>query len=130
MLDLMRSSHVGLLPTWADTYGYSVLEAQAAGCPVITTDIRALPEINDDRQGWMIPVPRDDRGNGLLATAEARRRFSEVLEAGLEQAVDTILADPASIATKGALALRRIATLHSPQRHGEVLREIYDQALA
>lgn len=130
VLDLMRSAHVGLLPTWADTYGYSVLEAQAAGCPVITTDIRALPEINDDRQGWIIPVPRDDRGNGLLGTAEARRRFSEQLEAGLEQAVEAILADPASIVTRGKVALERIAMMHSPQRHGERLREIYDAALA
>jgi glycosyltransferase involved in cell wall biosynthesis len=41
VLELMKKSHVGLLPTYADTYGYSVLEFQAAGCPVITTNVRA-----------------------------------------------------------------------------------------
>lgn len=56
VLELYKASHVGLLPTWADTYGYSVLEAQAAGCPCITTNIRALPEINNDEIGWMINI--------------------------------------------------------------------------
>jgi glycosyltransferase involved in cell wall biosynthesis len=38
---LLRTSHVLCLATWGDTYGYSVLEAQAAGCATITTDLRA-----------------------------------------------------------------------------------------
>lgn len=54
VIELYKNSHVGLLPTWADSFGYSVLEAQAAGCPCITTDIRALPEINNDDIGWVI----------------------------------------------------------------------------
>src|SRR5690606_873447 len=57
VLDLFKKTHVGLLPTWADSFGYSVLEAQACGCPVITTDIRALPEINNNDIGWLIKVP-------------------------------------------------------------------------
>ncbi|MDI3521542.1 MAG: hypothetical protein PWR04_1530 [Anaerophaga sp.] len=57
VLEIYKQSHIGLLPTWADSYGYSVLEAQAAGCPCITTDIRALPEINNDEIGWVINLP-------------------------------------------------------------------------
>lgn len=56
VIELYKNSHVGLLPTWADSFGYSVLEAQAAGCPCITTDIRALPEINNDDIGWVIKI--------------------------------------------------------------------------
>lgn len=59
VLELMKSAHVGLLPTFADTYGYSVLEFQACGCPVISTDVRALPEINNNEIGWMIKVPKN-----------------------------------------------------------------------
>ncbi|NML06236.1 glycosyltransferase family 4 protein [Sphingomonas sp. G-3-2-10] len=129
VLDLLRQAHVGLLPSWADTYGYSVLEAQAAGCPVITTDIRALPEVNDDAQGWVIPVPKDPRGNGLTGTADERRALSAAIEAGVEQAVTAILADPASVAAKGAKAFARIATMHSPEAHGLRLRTIYEEAL-
>ncbi|WP_072160057.1 glycosyltransferase, partial [Pluralibacter gergoviae] len=46
VMHYISRSHVGLLPTWADTYGYSVLEFQSHGVPVITTDVRALSEIN------------------------------------------------------------------------------------
>jgi glycosyltransferase involved in cell wall biosynthesis len=31
VIDLLKRTHVSLLPTWAETYGYSVLEAQACG---------------------------------------------------------------------------------------------------
>jgi glycosyltransferase involved in cell wall biosynthesis len=130
VLALFARTDVALLPTWADTYGYSVLEAQAGACPVLSTDIRALPEINDDRCGWVIPVPKDARGNGVLGTREERAHFAELLEAGIERAVERILADPAAIAARGAAALTRIREQHSPEAHGLRLREIYEEALA
>ncbi len=49
----MRTADIGMLPSYADTYGFSVLEAQA-GNAVITTDIRALPEVNNPAVGWLI----------------------------------------------------------------------------
>ncbi|MFW2788163.1 glycosyltransferase, partial [Acinetobacter baumannii] len=54
--------HIGLLPTWADTFGYSVLEFQACGCPVISTDVRALSEINNNDIGWLINVDKNKYG--------------------------------------------------------------------
>lgn len=42
----ISQADIGLLPTWADTYGYSVLEMQSFNIPVITTNVRALGEIN------------------------------------------------------------------------------------
>ncbi|WP_241627814.1 glycosyltransferase, partial [Rosenbergiella epipactidis] len=53
----MSKSHIGLLPTWADTYGYSLLEFMAAGCPVISTNVRALTEINSSDRGYIINLP-------------------------------------------------------------------------
>ena len=50
----MSSCDVGLLPTWAESYGYSVLEMQACGLPVVTTNIRALPETNVC--GWKVKL--------------------------------------------------------------------------
>lgn len=44
----MKKAHVCLLPTWMDTFAYSVLEAQACGTPVISTSLRALTEINNE----------------------------------------------------------------------------------
>jgi len=66
VLELLKRADVGLLPSYADTYGLSVLEAQACGKPVITTDIRALPEINPETAGWLIKVPKKRIRRGAL----------------------------------------------------------------
>ncbi|MDF7775449.1 glycosyltransferase family 4 protein [Sphingomonas sp. AOB5] len=129
VLELFRTAHVALLPTWADTYGYSVLEAQAAGCPVLSTDVRALPEINDDRAGWVIPVPKDGRGNAEIGTVAEREDFSRLLEVGIARAVEAILADPGSIAMRSAASLARIREHHDPAAHAARLRDIYLEAL-
>ena len=126
VLRLMKHSHVGLLPTWAETYGYSVLEAQSSGCPVITTDIRALPEFNNDQVGWLISVPQDSSGNGLLATAQQRAEFSACVEAGLERAIRAILLNRDSVCEKGTRSLERIRTHHDPHKAGARLEAIYD----
>ena len=62
VLELMREQHVGLLPTWSDTYGYSVLEFQISVVPVITTNVNALKEINNNSCGWVIDIPKNSFG--------------------------------------------------------------------
>ena len=56
VIELIKKSHIGLLPTFSDTFGFSVLEMQACGVPVITTNVNALKEINDDKTGWIIDI--------------------------------------------------------------------------
>jgi glycosyltransferase involved in cell wall biosynthesis len=130
VLELRKNADVGLLPTWADTYGLSVLEAQASGCPVITTDVRALPEINNNRIGWLIRVPKDELGEALYATAEDRQKLSHEIQTGLENTIRGIVAEPGVIALKAQAALERIRTEHDPLAYTERLRQIYQAALA
>jgi glycosyltransferase involved in cell wall biosynthesis len=129
VLDLFRNAHIGLLPTWADTYGYSVLEAQAAGCPVITTNVRAMPEINHQGCGWMIPVEKDPLGNALIFSPEQRAVFAKRLEESLEEVFRQILADPGQIRPKGEAALARILSDHSPVKTAIWLEAEYRRAL-
>jgi glycosyltransferase involved in cell wall biosynthesis len=130
VLDLMKASHVGLLPTYADTYGYSVLEMQACGCPVITTDVRALPEINDEKAGWIIPLPKNRLGEAIYTSKEDRSAIASAIESGLVAIVRDIFRNRADIKLKADTALERIRVEHSPQRHAEKLREIYQGAIA
>lgn len=129
VLNILKQSHIGLLPTYADTYGYSVLEAQACGCPVVSTDISALPEINNNDCGWIINVPKDALGNGILRTAEERKTFSQIIEKELYTIVKEILNNPDSIKIKGEKALARIKEQHDPEKHAQRLLEIYQEAL-
>ena len=126
VLEVMLNSHVGLLPTWHDTYGYSVLEFQASGCPVISTDVRALPEINNDDCGWVLPVCKKHGAQiSPLETSSARRCFSEDLTKDLKEVVSEILNGSLDdVRSKSQAAIQRIKSDHDPQAHKAALLQI------
>ena len=127
VLEVFKGSHIGLLPSYIETYGYTVLEAQACGCATITTDIRAFPDTNPDEVGWRVEIDGDDFD---FRTRNGRALISERIERGLYCTLKTILEDPMVVREKGEAALNRIAEEHAPARHGERLREIYREALS
>lgn len=119
--DLLLKTDVALLPSLAETFGYFTLEAQAAGCPVITTDIRAMPEINNDQKGWIIPIKESRYDIDLNRTDRAINIITEQLIVLIEN----IVANPEIIRKKGAAALNAIKTHHSPSQHREELYKLY-----
>ena len=130
VIALMKSAHVGLLPTYADTYGYSVLEFQAAGCPVISTNVRALPEINNDEAGWVIGVPKNRLGEAIYTTPEDRAEISRAIKSGLARAIAEIMANRQVIHRKANASLKRIRDDHSPEQFARQLGELYRRALS
>ncbi len=124
VLDLFLRSDVSLLPTYHDTYGFAVLESQAAACPVISTDCCALPEINDPDAGWLIRVPTDPLGDPYIETAEQRAVFSRTVSEGLRATVKEICRNPEVIQAKGGTALGRIARMHDPSRIRDAVEAI------
>lgn len=127
VIDLMKSAHVGLLPTYSDTFGFSVLEFQASGCPVISTDVRALPEINDDESGWVIRT-------GVKTPHREIRDIQGVMDSGLinlalEKIVVRIFANPESIRAKGEASIARVAKHHSPADFSAKLSDLYQRSL-
>ncbi|MDG2312182.1 MAG: glycosyltransferase family 4 protein [Flavobacteriales bacterium] len=128
VIELIKGSDVGLLPTWADSYGYSCLEFQACGCPVISTDVRSLPEINNDKCGWVIPVAKNNTGlDAKLNTDEDRLDFSNHLSKKLSEIFKTILTNPdgrIEIYKKGLNAIDRIKINHNPEDNINVLRPL------
>ncbi len=129
VLALLRRARVALLPTIADTYGYVVLEAQAAGCAVISTDVQALAEINSDACGWLVRVPRNELGRALRRDAPERAAFAAALESGLEAALDDALARPDEVRRRGTAALARIRAEHDPHAAAARLETLYAEAL-
>jgi glycosyltransferase involved in cell wall biosynthesis len=126
VLELFRQSHIGLLPSYIEGYGYTVLEAQAGGCPMITTDIKAFPDTNPDEVGWRIQIDGEEYD---YESPEGQARISKRIEDGLDRILRQLLEDCLQIREKGIAALDRIEKEHSPARHGERLRTIYREAL-
>jgi len=130
VLRLMVQSHLTLLPTYDDTYGFSVLEAQAAGSPVITTDVCAMPETNAPSVGWMLEVEKDDLGVAVRGTEAERTRLSESIRAQLEVTLRAICSSPHQIRERGIRALERIGRMHNPSTVARAMEALYDEALS
>ncbi len=129
VLDLFRQSHIALLPTYDDTYGFVALEAQAAGTPVLSTNVCTLPEINSAETGWLIPLPKDPYGQALLNTAEERREVSRRIREGVYTILKENIGNIPGIRAKGIRALQRIREEHSPALYAQQLLAIYREAI-
>jgi len=107
VIDLYRQADVFVLPTWREGFPNVVLEAMAAGLPVVATEVGAIPDaIENGREGFLIP-PRD---------------------------VDALTAALAKLATDrslrlqmGASARARVEACFSPLAVATRLGEIYDE---
>jgi len=126
ILKKIKQSHVALLPTWMDTFAYSVLECQASGTPVISTSLRALTEINDDSVGWLVKVPVNKLNNPIHNTPDERKLFSAILKKGLREAVVNVLEHPEEIEQKAQAGLERIKKCHNPEEYARKLKCVYE----
>ena len=123
VLDLMKKSHIGMFPSYCDTFGYVVLEMQASGCPVLTTDINAMPEINDDNRGWIchLNTPIEEYH---LQSEKVRKELVQQIE---EHMIDA-LEDRNKLEEKALLAANVIEENFSPEKFAAEMYEIYMQA--
>lgn len=126
VLRIFRKAHIGLLPSYVEGYGYTVLEAQACGCSTITTDINAFPNINPSEVGWKIQIDGEEYN---YKSEKGRNRISDRIEKGLDRILGEVLNDRSRVQEKGMAALNRIEEEHSPTQHGTRLRTIYREVL-
>lgn len=52
--EVYSAADVCLHPSYGEGFGIPIVEAQACGCPVITTAATSMPELTDD-SGWLVP---------------------------------------------------------------------------
>ena len=130
VIDIMKSAHVGLLPSYTDTYGFSVLEFQASGCPVISTNVRALPEINNNEMGWVIELPLNRFGEAIYnADTEYKYKIGLVIKNELVNVISEIMEKRDLISSKSDKAIKHIRELHSLEEYSRKIGEIYSHAL-
>lgn len=130
VLRLAKQAHVGLLPTMGDTFGFSVLEMQACGCPVVTTDRQALSEINNDRCGWLIRTKdvRLPHGDDFAHyTRDEVNDLSSLIREGLIRTISIIMNNPELLREKAKSAQKRIENMHNSETYLDSLKKIYNQ---
>lgn len=125
VIELLKNTDVGLLPTWQDTYGFSVLEMQACGCPVITTNIRALPEINPVSAGWMIECVLNDMYEHTVDSINSKEMIRSSIVAQLKVHILDALHDREGIISRSVNCLARIHNEHNPKVFSDRLNKMY-----
>lgn len=127
VIEILKSSHIGLLPTWFDTYGFSVLEMQSTGCPVITTNTNALPEINSCDRGWFIDTQSiiNSIGNDYY-NKDICNKMSSYMVNSLINCIKNILLNKNEVKEKAICAYEYILVEHLPQNYKEKMKFIYE----
>lgn len=138
---LMAQAHLLLFPTLDETFGFVVPEAMSVGLDVMTTDVRALPEIlGPERARCAVALPRDAAGGWegvrLWRTA-GEAAYARAWEVARERCVEGLRARVARLAAGGddlgaaASRLRaRYEACFSPEALGARLADVYRRALA
>lgn len=106
----LRNAAVLVLPSYSEGIPRVVMEAFAAGVPVVGTDIPGIREVVTDRV------------TGRLAPVRDPTRLAEVLEETLR--------DPTGARALAAAARARIEEAHAPSRLVDELREEYEALAA
>ncbi len=138
--ETLAASHFALLPTFADTFGYSAIEAMADHTPVIGTDVCALPEfVEDGVNGLMLPMETtasgawagenyDERGDAAYA-----RRFREetdrLAEATLER-LTPYLHDRTALAPLRKAARDTATRMFAAEPAGKAWDDLYSRVAA
>jgi glycosyltransferase involved in cell wall biosynthesis len=82
--DLLRSADLFLFPTLYEGFGLPVLEAQAAGVPVVASKTSSLPEVGGDGTLYADPLSSDDIAEKTWEILSDEARRSAIIEKGLE----------------------------------------------
>lgn len=136
---LMADADVLLLPTLDDTFGYVAIEAMARGTPVISTDIRALPEINPPEAGWQLHLERGklhpEHWEGIDTPAGSSERRDAVegathrLALQLTECLTSLAGDELQLRLKIHNSFAHALDHFSPAVHAAKRVAIYDRAL-
>ncbi len=108
--ELMRSARALVVPsTWYEGFPMVVLEAFAAGTPVIASDLGALAEVVPGPVGWRVP-PADP--------------------VALRATLDQVIADPTDAERRGAAARKRYEQRYTQDIVMAQLEQIYAGVIA
>ena len=136
--DLLRRSHFSLLPTFADTFGFSAIESMADHTPVIATSICALPEfVVDEWNGLLLDLPQNEigawtgakyfgPGRGDAAYARLMRNEIERLADNLVDRLEGLMGQPEKLKQMRSAARQTAESMFCADKAAEEWDAFYD----
>jgi len=86
LLALYRGSVAHLFVSRAEGFGLTVVEAMAAGCPVITTRKTSLEEVAGNAAALVDPEREEEIGQAIVQLATNQQERTRLIALGVEQA--------------------------------------------
>lgn len=115
VLELASQSHLSLLTTFGDTFGYSAFEGMMCHTPVIATAVSALPEFINAENGVLLPLETNRDREWIHSSHSGRDTpaFEKIFADKIEELADgafaacsALLNDPARLASMRKAARR------------------------
>jgi glycosyltransferase involved in cell wall biosynthesis len=138
--ELLRRSHLSLLTTFGDTFGFSALESIANWTPVIATAQGALPEFIVHRHnGILLHLPVSELGEWIHISSPLRstRRFENIFADEVERLareafaeIERLVAEPQRLRTMRRRARETAIRMFDSHAASEYWDEQYVAALA
>ena len=139
VLEIASKSHLQLLPTFADTFGYSAIEAMARFCPTLATKQGALPEFLNDENAVMLPLETDHlngwvhNSSPLRAAPAFEKIFADEVERMADQtfaACLDLLNNPGKLAAMRAAGRRTVEQKFDARDAGKFWDDLYMKAVS
>ncbi len=133
VLDILRDSNVLVMPSFGETYGYSVLEGMAAGCVPIVTNISAFSEFTNDTNSFIIDLEMisqiDSDGiwdiDNTVPDIATYCRNSKKIEDGVFDILSRCLTDRELLKWKSKNSIETIKRNHDPLNAIAKLEQVY-----
>ncbi len=135
ILELLDQADYLVHPTLHDTFGFVVLEALAAGTPVVATATCALPEVVEDGvSGHLLDLDNDDAGHWRMVRRKGEPGYLEAYDATLDRLAAQLVERLGSAAEDGAAyeelsagALARVRQRFARDELRDRLEELYER---
>lgn len=95
VLERLCASHFFALPTLSENFGYSIVEAMAAGCPMLISNRTIWTDIRQRGIGWTLPLENASEWKEAIeeCVSMTQEKYTSMSDAARQYAI-TWLADP------------------------------------
>lgn len=130
-------AHIAVLPTLKDSTPYALIEPQAFGIPLVTTDIFSNSEIvTDNKTGLLIKISKHDffkEPNKFKFKNDkyiVSKGLDKKLTNGIYKNLKTLIEDNSLRRNMGRNALKNARTKFSIKKRNKIMKAIYEESIS